>query len=55
MTVLTVTEYLCSTCRKNSHVLSSFMTYHRMSNTACTTSGTGTAYPSGALEFTLGS
>ena len=38
-------------------VLSSFMTYHRVCNESNTTGayrGTGTAYPSGAHEFTTG-
>ena len=62
MTWLTVMEYLCykwpricSTCRKHFPVLSSFMTHHRICyyiNTTGATSGAGTAYPSGAPEFT---
>jgi hypothetical protein len=62
MTWLTVIEYLChkwsrisSTCRKHFPVLSSFTTYYRVCNyinTTGATSGTGTAYPSGAPEFT---
>ena len=45
----------CSTCRKYFPVLSSFMTYHRVCNyinTTGITSVAGTAYPSGAHEFT---
>ena len=61
MTWLTVMEYLChkrpricSTCRKHFLVLSSFTTYYRVRNKINTgaTSGTGTAYTSGAPEFT---
>ena len=62
MTVLTVMECLChkwpricSPCHKHFPVLSSFMTYHVVCNyihTTGSTSGAGTAYPSGALEFT---
>jgi hypothetical protein len=47
----------CSTCRKHFPVLSSFMTYIRIcnqTNTTGATSGAGTAYPSGASEFTPG-
>ena len=47
--------FICSTCRKHFPVLSSFMTYHwgyNQINTTGITSGAGTAYPSGALEFT---
>ena len=43
--------------RNHFSVLFSFMTYHRVyneSNTTGATSGAGTAYPSGAHEFTLG-
>jgi len=57
-------EYLChkrprisSTCRKRFPVLSSFMSYHEVCfyiNTTGANSGTETAYPSGALEFTPG-
>jgi hypothetical protein len=64
MTWLTVMEYLChkwpricSTCRKHFRFLSPFTTYHRVCkeiNTTDATSGTGTAYPSVAPEFTLG-
>ena len=61
MTWLTVTEYLClwicSVCRNHDPDVSSFMTYHRVysnSNTTDVTSGAGTAYPSGAPEFTHG-
>ena len=46
-----------STCRKHFPVSSSFMTYHRICNyinTTGATSGTGTAYPFGAPEFTHG-
>ena len=45
------------TCCKHFPVLSSFMTYHLVCNqitTLCATSGTGTANPSGAPEFTPG-
>jgi hypothetical protein len=62
MTWLTVIEYLChkwpricSTCRKHFPVRSSFMTYHRVCCWISTTGATiqaGTAYPSGAHEFT---
>ena len=48
---------ICSTCRKHFPVLSSFTTYHRICNqikTTGATSGAGTAYPSGAPEFTPG-
>jgi hypothetical protein len=61
MTWLTVMEYLrhklpwiCSTCRKQFLVLSSFMTYHQVCNyinTTGATSGAGTAYPNGGLEY----
>jgi hypothetical protein len=64
MTWLTVMEYLChkwpqisSTCRKHFPVFSSFTTYYRICNyinTTGDTSGAGTAYPSGAPEFTPG-
>jgi hypothetical protein len=63
MTWLTAMEYLChkwpricSTCRKHFQVIFSFMTYHRVCNYINTTganSGAGTAYPSGAPEFTF--
>ena len=48
--LLTVTEYLCHSmlCRNHYHVLSAFMTYHRICNTSITTyatSGAGTGYP----------
>ena len=46
---------MCSTCRKHFPVLSSFTTYYRVCNYIKTTgvaSGAGTAYPSGAPEFT---
>jgi hypothetical protein len=48
---------ICCTCRKHFPVLSSFMTYHRVCNyinKTGATSGAGTAYPSGAPEFTTG-
>jgi hypothetical protein len=48
---------ICYTCPKHFPVLSSFMTYHRVCNyiyTTSATSGAGTAYPSGAPEFTPG-
>jgi hypothetical protein len=58
---LAVVEYLChkwprmcSTCRKHSPVLSSFMTYHRVCyqiNTTGASSGARTAYPSWAPEI----
>jgi hypothetical protein len=64
MTWLTVMEYLChkwpricSICRKHFPVLSSFTTYYRVCNyinTTGATSGAGTAYPSGASDFTSG-
>ena len=64
VTWLTVMEYMChkwpricSTCRKHFPVFSSFMTYHRVCsliNTTGVTSGAGTAYLSGAHEFTPG-
>jgi hypothetical protein len=57
--VLKVSTYkwpqICSTCRKHLPVLSSFMTYHWVCNSINTTGVTsvaGTAYPSGAPEFT---
>ncbi len=53
---ISVTSDICSTCRKHFPALSLFMTYHRVcnwSNTTGGTSGAGTAYPSGASEFTL--
>ena len=46
---------ICSTCHTHLPVLSSFMTYHRVSNKinmTGATSGAGTQYPSGAPEFT---
>jgi hypothetical protein len=62
MTWLTVMEYLrhklpwiCSTCRKQFLVLSSFMTYHQVCNYINMTGATsraGTAYPNGAHVFT---
>ena len=64
MTWLTVMEYLChkwpricSTCRKHFQILSSFITYHRVCdyiNTTGATNVAGTAYLSGAPEFTPG-
>jgi hypothetical protein len=63
MTWLTVMEYMCHTwpriCStwKHSPVLSSFTIYYWVCNrinTTCTTGRAGTAYPSGAPEFTLG-
>ena len=45
------------TCRKHFPVFSSFMTFQRVciqSTTTGPTSGAGTAYPSGAPEFTTG-
>ena len=64
MTWLTAMEYLCHkwpricfTCREHFPVVSSFMTYHRVCNeinTTGATGGAGTAYPSGAPEFTPG-
>jgi hypothetical protein len=64
LTWLTVTGYqyhkwprICSACRVHNPVLSSFMTYHRVCNKCNTTDvkcGIGTAYPSGAPEFTPG-
>jgi hypothetical protein len=48
---------ICSTCRKHFPVLTSFTTYYRVLNqinTTGATSGAGTAYPSGAPEFTAG-
>ena len=62
MTWLTATEYcchkwprICSVGRNRNPRFSSFMTYHRVcykSNTTGADRGTGTAYPSGAPEFT---
>ena len=49
--------YLCSTCRKHIVVLYLFMAFHRVcnqSNTMGATSEAGTAYRSGAPEFTRG-
>ena len=64
MILLTVMEYLCHkspricfTCRKHFPVLSSLMTYNQVCNQITTTGGTsgaGTAYPTGELEFTPG-
>jgi hypothetical protein len=48
---------ICSTCRKHFSVLSSSTTYDRLcylNNTTGATSGAGTAYTSGAPEFTPG-
>ena len=45
---------ICSPCRKHFPVLSSFMTYHQMSNQMNTTDATGIAYSSGALPFLRG-
>ena len=48
---------ICSTCRKNFPVLSSFTTYYQVCNlinTTGATSGAGTTYPYGAPELTLG-
>ena len=48
---------ICSTCRQHFSILSSFMTYHRVITRLTRrvpTSRTGTAYPSGAPEFTPG-
>ena len=42
---------ICSTCRKHFPVLSSFMTNHQVCNMTGTTSGAGTAYPSGEPDF----
>ena len=50
-----IIHFVFSTCLKHFPDLSSFMTYHwicNQSNTAGATSGAGTAYPSGAPEFT---
>ena len=55
--VIVIWPRICSTCRKHVSVLSSFMTYHRVCNYVSTTdatSGTGTAYPSGAHAFITG-
>ena len=64
MTWLTVTEVLChnwpricSVCRNQNPVFSSWLTYHRVCNKSNTTSvicGAGTAHSSGAHEFTPG-
>ena len=46
---------ICPVCRNHNLELSSFMTYNRLcnkSNTMGATCGAGTAYPSGAPEFT---
>ena len=55
--LLTVYTYLKpTTIGFNFQVLSIFMNYHRVCNyinTTGDTSGTGTAYPSGAPEFTM--
>ena len=48
---------ICSTCRKNFPLFSSFMTCHRVCNQGNTTgviSGAGTAYPSDTSEFIPG-
>ena len=50
-------NYLPYACRKDSMVLSSLTTYYRtyyQINSASATNGTGTAYTSGAPEFTPG-
>ena len=64
MTWLTVTEVLChnwpricSVCRNQNPVFSSWLTYHRVCNKSNTTSvicGAGTAHSSGAHAFTPG-
>ena len=61
MTWLTVAEYLSQMTTDMFHssgafftVLSSFMSYHCLCTTTVVISGTGTAYPSGAHEFTPG-
>jgi hypothetical protein len=64
LTWLTVVKYvchkwphICSVCRSNKSILSSFMTYHRVcykSNTTDATCGAGTSYSSGAPGFTPG-
>jgi hypothetical protein len=43
-----------SVCCNHNHVLSSFMTYHRVCNTTGATSGTGAVYHSVAPVFTSG-
>ena len=51
------TDIICSICRKDFPILSSFMTCHgvyNQLNTTCVTSRTGTAYPSATPEFTPG-
>ena len=48
---------ICSMCGKHVHVLSLFITYHRVCNyinSMGATSGAGTAYPCGAPEFIPG-
>ena len=48
---------ICATCHKQCLVLSSFTSNHRVynwCNAMGATSGAGTAYPSGAPEFTPG-
>jgi hypothetical protein len=53
-----VTDNADSVCRNHDPDVSSFMTYHRVysnSDTTDVTSGAGTAYPSGAPEFTISS
>ena len=56
---MTTKTFICSICRSYSPMLlSSFMTDNLVcnkTNTSDATSGTGTAYPSGAPEFTPGS
>ena len=57
-TVTTMIWLTVTVCRNHNavHFPSPFMTYHRVCNKSNTTganSGTGTAYPSGAHEFTL--
>ena len=54
---MTMDMFHSCSCRKYFPVLSSSMTYHRVcnwSNTTGATNGAGTAYPSGAPEFTHG-
>jgi hypothetical protein len=62
MTLLTVTEnlcqkwpWICSTCRNHNPAKYSFTINHRVcikSSTTGATGGAGTAYPTGASEFT---
>ena len=61
MTWLAVNKYLghsgCVVCGNHKPVLSSFMTYHRISNvcnTTIATSGAENAFPSGAPKFITG-